>query len=135
MAALPRSASASGVPIASSRRSTSVSTRLMKKLATLATRLEVGAGGGGVLLEPGEVGVHHLLVPLEAEDECDVDVAALGDHLLDRLDAGRGGRDLHHQVAALDLLVEAARRCLGARRVVRQLGRHLDAGVAVETVA
>ena len=39
-----------GVPIASSRRSTSVSTREMKKLATLAT-VERSAPGGGVGLE------------------------------------------------------------------------------------
>ena len=72
------------MPIASRRRSTSVSTRLMKKLATLATVDRSAPGVVGVRLEPVDVGLHHALVAVEAEDQRDVDVAALGDHLPDR---------------------------------------------------
>ena len=79
--------SASSEPIASRRRSTSVSTRLMKKLATLATFDRSARGVGAYSLETGDVGLHHPRVAVEAEDQRDVDVASLGDHLLDR--AGR----------------------------------------------
>ena len=127
IAALPRSASASGVPIASSRRSTSVSTRLMKKLATLATRRQVGAGVVGVLLETGDVGLHHLLVAVEAEDQVTLMLRPSAIICRIGVDARGGGRDLHHQVAPLDLLVQVAGGGLGARRVVGELGSDLDA--------
>ena len=77
----------------------------MKKLATLEMRLEVALG----LLEAGEVGLHHLGVAVEAEDERDVDAAALGDHRPDRGDAlGRAG-DLHVEVRLGDRARGAAR--------------------------
>ena len=108
--------------MASSRRSTSVSTRLMKKLATLATCRQVDVRAlGDQPFEPAEVGLHHLAVPLEAEDQRDVDAATLGDHLLDRAEPFGGAGDLDHQVAAVDPLVQVAGRGLGARLVVGEV--------------
>ena len=59
----PRSACASGVPILSSRPSTSVSTRLTKNEATEAMRRDVPAGG---LLQARQERVDDLAVALQA---------------------------------------------------------------------
>ena len=107
----------------------------MKKLATLATFDRSAPGVPAYCLEAVDVRVHHLLVAVEAEDQRDVDVAALGDHLADRGDAGGGAGDLDHQVRAGDLLVQRARRGLGAGAVVGQAGIDLDAHEAVAAVA
>ena len=68
--------------MASRRRSTSLSTRLTKKLATDATEASVAPGGPEVF-EAGQVGLHHLAVTLEAEDQRDVDVDACADEPAD----------------------------------------------------
>src|SRR5699024_941189 len=54
---------------------------------------QVAAGGIGQL-EPGEVGLHDVLVPLDGEDQRDVDADALTDGRGDRGQARLGGRDL-----------------------------------------
>ena len=44
----------------------------------------VGASGRHERLEAAQVGLHHLVVAVEPEDQGDVDAAALADHRLDR---------------------------------------------------
>src|SRR5699024_10314871 len=68
---------------------------------------QVAAGGIGQL-EPGEVGLHDVLVPLDGEDQRDVDADALTDGRGDRGQARLGGRDLDEQV----LRPTTACRCL-----------------------
>ena len=87
-------------------------------------------------LEAGEVRLHHLGVAVEAEDQRDVDAAALGDHRLDRRDAlGRAG-DLHVQVRARRSPRGAARAAASVpARVAGQVGGDLDRHVAVDAVA
>ena len=62
-----------------------------------------------VLLETGEVGLHHLGVAIQAEDQGDVDAATLGDHRLDRRHSLRRGGDLHVEVRFVDRSVQPAR--------------------------
>ena len=97
----PRSAAASGVPILSSRGSTSVSTRETKNEATDAIRGQVVAGLAGAL-QAVEEGVHDLVVAGQGEDQRDVDADALGQAGGDRRDALPGGRDLDEQVGPVD---------------------------------
>ena len=52
--------------------------------------------------QTAHVGVHHLAIPVEREDQGDVHVDAGGDAFLDHRDAFRGGGDLHHDVGAID---------------------------------
>ena len=72
-AALPRSGWPSG-----RRRSVSVSTRLTKNDATDAMPA-TSLAAPDPLLEPFEVGLDHLLIPLEGKDQRDVDVEAGGE--------------------------------------------------------
>ena len=92
---------------------------------------QLGAVLGGERLEPVEVGVDHLGVAVEAEDQRHVGVAALGDHRADRADTFGGRRDLDHHVAPGDALVKLPCRLLGARLVVGEAGVDLDADEAV----
>ncbi len=87
--------------------------------------------GGGALFEAADVGFHHLVVTLEREDQGHVDVETVGDAALDRRHALGGRGDLHHQVRARDRLPEAVRLLDGGFGVGRELGRDLDADVAV----
>jgi hypothetical protein len=135
MAALPRSASASGVPMASSRRIDLAVHPADEEAGDAGDLRQVGVDGAGVLLEAVDVRLHHLLVAVEAEDERDVDVATLGDHLLDGGQPLLGAGDLHHQVGPVDLLVQRTGRRLGARPVVGQTGGDLDADVPVAAEA
>ena len=77
MPALPRSASASSVPIFSSRLSISVSTRETKKLATEAMPARV-CPFAAACSRPVQVGAHDVAVALDREDQRDVDADALG---------------------------------------------------------
>ena len=95
---------------------------------------EVGVGVHGQPFEPAEIGLDHLRVAVEAENQRDVDAASLGDHLLDRRQTFLGARDLDHQVAPVDPLVEVTRCGLAAGAVVGEAGRDLDADVAVDAV-
>ena len=66
---------------------------------------------------PREVGVDDLLVARDGEEQRDVDVDAARGELLDRRDAGLGGRDLDHHVGPgearpqLERLLDRRRRC------------------------
>ena len=104
------------MPIASSRRSTSVSTRLTKKEATLCTDGEVTAALGQGF-EARQVGLEDLAVAGQGEDQSDVDAASFPDHGLDGGHALGGRGDLDQQVRLADALVQVAgglrwlRRC------------------------
>ena len=110
------------LPIASSRLSISVSTRETKNDAT-EWILDRSWPVVVRLLQPGEVGVHHAAVALEAEDQRDVDADALG--RASSVIAGQpsvGGRDLDEHVGPVDLGATApwprrwCRRCRGPGR-------------------
>src|SRR5207245_273963 len=85
------------------------------------------------LFEAGQVGLHYLAVPVDREDEGDVDVVALGDLVVDRRDPFLGGRDLHHDVRP----VASGSQVFGERdRASSAVGdgwRDLDADEAVVT--
>jgi hypothetical protein len=86
-------------------------------------------------LQARQVRLDDLGVALEAEDQRDVDAAALGDHRLDGGNALGGGRDLHQQVGGRDELVQVASARLGASSVVGQARSHLQRDEAVGAAA
>ena len=127
----PSSDSASGVPMAFSRLSISVSTRETKNEATewiweMSWPLDLACSS------PVEVGVHHGAVPVEGEDQRDVDADALGDHRGDRRQPGEGGRDLDQHVRPVDDLGQFLGLRDGGRGVVRQPRVDLDGHPAVD---
>ncbi len=69
------------------------------------------------------------------EDERDVDVASLADHLLDGADSLRGGGDLDHQVRQVDALVQATGRLDRPGGVVGQARGHFERDEAVGAAA
>ena len=85
------------------------------------------------LLQPGEVGVDHLPIAIEAEDQRHVDADPGADRLGDRLKAGDGRRDLDQGVRSIHRRPELSRLRDGGRGIVRQTGLHLDGDTAVET--
>ena len=128
----PAAPSASGVPMASSRRSTSVSTRLTKNDATLRHRRQVAAVEAS---RPRDVGLDDLAVAVEAEDQRDVDAAALADHLRMAGDAlGRAGIFTKRFGSSMRC-VQVAGRGDGAVGVAGEVGRDLDRHEAVDAVA
>ena len=98
---VPRSASASGVPILSSRSSTSVSTRLTKKDATEA-RPDRSCPAAAAPSRPAMNASMTSLVALQREDQGHVDADALGQALGDGRKPGLGRRDLDEQVGPVD---------------------------------
>ncbi|MEY9293305.1 hypothetical protein ABH979_006379 [Bradyrhizobium ottawaense] len=62
-----------------------------------------------VFFEAGDVGFGHLEVDRLGEQQRDVDADAVADQLLDRRQALRRRRHLHHQVLAANVLPEPAR--------------------------
>ena len=127
-AAFPRSGWPSG-----SRRSVSVSTRLTKNDATDAMP-RMSSPPADPLLEPFEIGLDHLLVPLQREDQRDVDVEAGGGGVGDRREAFAGRRDLDHHVGPAEPGEQLLRLGEGALGVVREIGVHLDRDEAVAAV-
>ena len=111
-----------------------MSTRLTKNEATLATAERSVGARGGQGLEARQVGLDDLVVAVEAEDQRDVDAAALADHLADGRDALGGGRDLDEQVGPVDPRVEVAGRGDGALGVVGQGRGDLERDEAVAAV-
>ncbi len=110
--------------------STSVSMRLMKKLATLAILL-TSPPFLRELLQAGDVGFRHLLVDVLREEQGDVDVDAFADGLLECRDAfGRAG-NLDHYILATDGLPQPARFFERALGVAGEIGRDFEADVAV----
>ena len=91
--------------------------------------------GLGPPLQPGHVRLGHPPPHRPREEEGDVDVDALGDERRDRLQPGLRRRHLDHQVVARDQRPEAPPLRDRAGRVVRELGRHLEAHIAVDGVA
>ena len=123
----PRRASAAGVPMASRRRSTS---------GVHAAHEERGhsrdvAQVAGAALQPAQVGLDHLLVARQGEDERDVDAVALSGECAQGVDARAGSRDLHVEVGSVDPGVEFPGGVHGRPGVVCQLGSHLHRDVAV----
>ena len=110
--------------------STATSMRLTKKLATLAI-LPGSPPCATQIFKPREIGLDDLFIDLLREQQRDVDVDAFADELADRRQAGLCRRHLDHQVVAADRLPEPPR--LGDRRlgVHRQIGRDLEADIAV----
>ena len=89
---------------------------------------------GDVFFETCDVGLGHLAIDGLREQQRDVDADAFADQMLDRRQALRRGRHLHHQILALDVLPEPfgfRDRALG---VHRQIGRDLEADKAVVAV-
>ena len=86
-------------------------------------------------LEAADVGLGHLRVLLDAEEQGDVDVAPLVDHLLDRGRALLGARDLDHQVGAIDALPVLARLLHRAVGVEGEVGIDLEGHEAVLAAA
>ncbi len=83
------------------------------------------------LLETLEIGFQHRLVGVEREQQRHVDVDAVGDQAADGRNALVGARHLDHQVPAVDAAPEVLRlrdRRLGGER---EIGRHLEADIAV----
>ena len=75
--------------------------RLMKKLATLAIWLR-SPPLRGQLFEARDISLGHLFVNFLREQECDVDVDAFADQLLDSRQAFGGARNFDHHVFAAD---------------------------------
>jgi hypothetical protein len=86
-------------------------------------------------LDAADVGLHHLAVALQREDQRHVDRDAGGDRVLDRLQALDRGRDLDEEVGAVDELMEADGLGLGLLGVVREVGVDLERDPAVLAVA
>ena len=86
-------------------------------------------------LEAADVGLRHLRVLLDAEEQRHVDVAPLVDHLLDRRRALLGARDLDHQVGAVDARPVLARLLHRAVGVEGEIGVDLEGDEAVDAAA
>ena len=85
-------------------------------------------------LEPRDVGLGHRLVGVVGEQQRDVDVDAFADQRADRRHAFRRAGHLHHQVRPVHPFVQAPR--LGDRVLLaqREVGRDLEADVAVQSL-
>ena len=86
---------------------------------------------GVAALEAADVGARDGLVGLDREQQRDVDVDALIDRLLDRVDALGRARDLDHHVRAIDRLPVVAGRRDRAVGVARQVRSDLERDEAV----
>jgi hypothetical protein len=73
-------------------------------------------------------------MPLEREDERDVDRAPGGDRVLDRPDPGLGRGDLHVEIPLVDELVQPFRLLEGLVALVGEIRVDLDGDEAVDTV-
>jgi hypothetical protein len=133
-AALPRSASASSVPIASEP---------LVDLGFDPGHEEAGHRGdpgqllavGRGLLQPVEVGAHDRAVALHGEDQRDVHAHALAERAGDRRQPGLGGRDLDQQVGPVDGLPQVQRLGEGALGVAGQARLDLQRDPPVDAAA
>ena len=91
---------------------------------------QIGAPRGAGL-QALDIGLGHLLVDLLGEEEGHVDVDPLADELADGRDPPGRGRDLDHGVVPADRLPEPPGLLQGPVDIVREMGRHLEADVAV----
>ena len=94
-----------------------------------------GLAGGRAPLEAGEVGVDHLLVARDGEQQRDVDVDAAGGELLDRGDPGLGGGHLDHHVGPGEPAPQLERLLDRGLGVVGEVGRALERDEPVASVA
>ena len=83
-------------------------------------------------LHRADVGLHHPLVGLDAEQQRDVDVQAVEERLFDRRDARVGRGDLDHQVRAVDQVPVHAALLERAVGVVGEARGDLPGHVAVD---
>ncbi len=86
------------------------------------------------LLHAGQVGVHHGPVPLDGEDQRDVDRNPFRQNGGDRRNPGLGRRDLDEQVRPVDDLPQLDGLSDGLVGVARQPGVDLDGHPAVDAV-
>ena len=118
-------------PSCSRRLSASVSTRETKNDATDATFARI-ASGRDEPLEAAEIRLDDGPVPLQREDQRDVDRLAARDAVLDRGQAELRRRDLDHQIRAVDLLVRSTCACSNVLSVSYAMPRvdlHRDVAV------
>jgi len=83
------------------------------------------------LLQAAEVGVHDGAVPVEGEDQCNVDADSLAGHLRDRGESFLSGRDLDEQVVAVHCAAQCPCRAGGRAGVAGQPGVDFDGDAAV----
>ncbi len=86
-------------------------------------------------LQPREVGLGHRLVGLEGEQQRDVDIDPVADERLDGRNPGRRGRHLDHHVDAVHRLPQTTGLVERGLGVVGEVGRDLQADVAVAAAA
>ena len=82
-------------------------------------------------LQAGDVGLGHLEIGVDAEEQGDVDVDAVGDQLADRRNALGGARHLDHHVGPIDRPPQPPRLDQARLGVEAQVGRDLEADEAV----
>src|SRR2546422_253039 len=82
-------------------------------------------------LQAADEGARDVLVDLDREHQCNVDVHAIGDALLDGGESGIGRRDLDEDVRPPDAIEEIVRHRDRALRIVGNARQDLDADVAV----
>ena len=93
-----------------------------------------GPALGRPVLQAGDIGLGHLPVAGQAEEQGDVDVDALADELPDGRQALLGGRHLDEDIGAVQGLPQVAGLGDGAVGVVGQVGVDLQADEAVLAV-
>ena len=89
------------------------------------------AAGPLQILEPGNIGVDHLLVDRHGKQQRDVNVQPTAGQLADRRNAGRRRRHLHHQIGALHRRPQPQRLAHRRFGIVGQIGRAFQADIAV----
>ena len=104
--------------------------RLMKKLATLAMRLTSPPLLANCF-RPAMYASATLLIHVLREEQRHVDIDAFADELLDRGNPFRRAGHFDHQVFAAHRFPQAARFVDGLLSLVREVGRNLQAYVAV----
>ena len=70
----------------------------------------------------------------QGENQSDVDVNALGNHVGDGLATGGSGRDFDHGIWPVNRLPQTHCRCRCARRIMGQRGGDLKTDVALRTL-
>ena len=132
IAARPRAASASSVPISS---------RYLSDLRVDAADEEARDAGHADALAPlvaaakaGDVRARHALVDVDAEHQRDVDVDALGDRVLDGRDPGLGRRDLDEHVRPIEPAHRARARAQRGLGILGEVRLDLDAREAIGSV-
>ncbi len=86
---------------------------------------------GAEVLQAGEEGLGNGRVALDREDQGDVDVDSLAEHLADRREPGSGGGDLDHHIGTLAAAPELARHLDCPLGRARHRRGDLDADKAV----